>query len=245
MELFFDSNQDLLENLFKSYSANAKYVISNHHRHDKNLQYFNSFNKRLQISWGMRIEFTDDLRITSEEIRACYRLMLKISDLWSAFEHLVKVASKLIAKDKEPGNTSKVDLYQDSTMRTLGFNAITLNVNELWRDRVIHVPTYRHEIHMMLAYLENGTKGQTKKLLVEVRQLIKKKQPLREKHIFALAYGIRNIYLHDGVAAALGHPKYQAKRALFKLLHDSLILYSLALGDSYCQKYLQTLETAE
>lgn len=123
-------------------------------------------------------------------------------------------------------------------MKALGLDDITLNFNNLLRDRVLHAQTYRREIYMMLAYLKNGTKGGTQQLLIEAMALIKEKRPLKEKHIFALAYGIRNIYLHNGVAAALGHSKYKAKRALYSVLHDSLILYSLTLGDSYCQKYI-------
>jgi hypothetical protein len=242
MELVHDSSQVLLEGLYESYSTHSKRIISNIRR-DRELSQFNSFNKRLKISWGMRIQFTDSLPIKNEDTRACYELMLKIADLWSAFEHLTETVSKLIEKDKRPSNNSKVDLYQDSTMKTLGFDNITLNFNELLWDRVLHTPGYRNEIYMMLAYLKNGTKRQTQKLLVEAMALIKERHPLQEKHIFALAYGIRNIYLHDGVAAALGHRNHKAKRALYLVLHDSLILYSLTLGDSYCQKYLQTMDS--
>ena len=106
-------------------------------------------------------------------------------------------------------------------------------------------PAYRKETFMMLAYLRNGTRGGTRALLADSIRLVKGESALQARHIFALAYGLRNIYVHNGVAAALGSRNYKAKRVLYEALHDSLILYSLALGDSYCQRYLKSVESAE
>ena len=63
IDLCFDSSKALLDALYTNYSANAKIVISKI-RQDKMLSQFDRFNKRLKISWGMKIEFTDNLPIT-------------------------------------------------------------------------------------------------------------------------------------------------------------------------------------
>lgn len=136
MELYFKSSEALLEELYTRYRESSKHVISRI-RHDTGLSRFDSFNKRFKISWGMQVEFTDDLRITNEDTRACYRLMLKIANLWFAFEHLAETASQLIPADKRPSNNSKVDLYLDSTMETLGFDTITSNFNVLFSGYVL------------------------------------------------------------------------------------------------------------
>lgn len=83
--------------------------------------------------------------------------------------------------------------------------------------------------------------GGTQKTISEVTFLMKEKEQLQAKHVFALVYGVRNIYVHQGVAAALGNSNYAVKKALYSVLYDSLILYSLALGDAYCRKYLLTM----
>jgi hypothetical protein len=235
MELFFDSSQALLESLYEGYSVNAKSLISKISQ-DKGLSDFDRFNKRLKISWGMKIEFTDNLPITREDTRACYVLMLKISDLWFAFEHLVNTACEVIPKDAASPN--KVDLYQDSTLEAIGFHDITSNFNRLLYEHVLHKKTFRREVYPLLAYLKNNTRSGTRSMISDTILLIRDKKELQAKHIFALAYGIRNIYVHEGVAAALGTSNYQVKRILYSVLYDALILYSLELGDSYCREKL-------
>lgn len=235
MELFFESSQALLESLYKNYSTNSKSLISKI-KQDKELSQFDRFNRRFKISWGMKIEFTDQLPITREDTRACYTLMLKIADLWFAFEHLVDVVSEVIPQDVADPN--KMNFYQESTLRALGFQDITSNFNCLLYEHVLHKETSRREVYHILAYLKNNTIRGTKKLISDIILLVKDKKELQPKHIFALAYGIRNIYVHKGVAAALGSSNYHIKRVLYSVLYDALILYSLALGDAYCCKKL-------
>lgn len=238
MELFFQSNQALLESLYKDYKPNSKALISKT-GDDKSLSQFDRFNKRFKISWGMKIEFTDELRISKEDTRACYILMLKITDLWFAFEHLVDTANEVIPKDTSSAN-SKVDFYQESTLKALGFDVITSNLNQLLYGQVLHDKRYRREVYLLLAYLKNNTTGGTKNLISDTKLLISDKKELQAKHIFALAYGIRIVYVHEGVAAALGSSNYRVKRLLYSVLYDALILYSLVLGNSYCCKKLKS-----
>ncbi|NJM45275.1 MAG: hypothetical protein HC860_03215 [Alkalinema sp. RU_4_3] len=110
MELFFDSNTEILGNLLVDYNENAKLLIRNI-GNDRNLSRFDTFNKRFKISWGMKIEFTDNLRITKGDTRACYMMMLKVSDLWFAFEHLLEIASEVIPRDLS--NAAKVNPYSE------------------------------------------------------------------------------------------------------------------------------------
>ncbi|HEY9907035.1 MAG TPA: hypothetical protein V6D18_05430, partial [Thermosynechococcaceae cyanobacterium] len=81
MQVSFDINQPLLKNLLESYTESSSLLIPKV-RQDRKLSQIDRFDKRFKISWGMKIEFTDSLRITNEDTRSCYVLMLKISDLW-------------------------------------------------------------------------------------------------------------------------------------------------------------------
>lgn len=265
MKLFFDVNQTLLENLLESYDINALALVSKLSQ-DKNskkyaekdtrselsqderlmkyaekdtrseLSHFDRFNKRFKISWGMEIKFTDNLPITKEDTRACYILMLKISDLWFAFEHLVKTASKIIPKDVNPH--TKVDFYREATLSELGFDTITSNFNELMYGNLLHKEVEEREINHIFSYLQNTTKGKTQEMIENTTVLIQQEKELQAKHIFSIADGIRNIYVHEGVAAALGSGNYQIKRIFYSIVYDTLVLYSLALGNSYCCKKL-------
>ncbi|WP_430680094.1 hypothetical protein [Leptolyngbya sp. AN10] len=185
----------------------------------------------------MEVKFTDSLSITREDTRACYMLMLKISDLWFAFEHLTNTACDVIPKDED--QKSKANFYSRDTLTSLEFDPITSNFNELLKSQVLHRAVWRREIYPFIQYLVNNTKGGTKSLISDALIHIKNLRQLEAKHIFALAYGIRNIYVHEGVAAALGSKNYKVKRAFYLVLYDVLILYSLALGDAYCCKKLK------
>ena len=237
MKVFFEINQPLLEKLYPSYSNNAKLLVSKI-SDDRKLSRFDRFNKRFKISWGIEIEFTDDLRIIKEDTRACYRLMLKLSDLWFSFEHLVRTAADAIPNDMNTKSKSKVNFYQQRTQEELGFNKITDNFNQILTSKILHEKGWKQEINQLFAYLVSRTTGETKRIIADAILQIDQKKEFQAKHIFALAYGIRNIYVHEGVAAALGGKNYEVKKTLYQALYDTLILYSLALGNAYCCKRL-------
>lgn len=93
--------------------------------------------------------------------------MLKISDLWFAFEHLVDTACRLIPKDAVATNKSKVDLYQVGTLSLLGFDDITLNCNQLLYQHVLHKDVYRRDIYSVLAYLKIIQWAELKRLFLK------------------------------------------------------------------------------
>lgn len=194
----------------------------------------------------MQLEFTDGLNITKPVTRDCYRLMLKISDLWFAFEHLVKTSCDVIPKKKiklknGKASESMTDLYDSETINTLGFLPITSHFNQLLKEHVLHKDSWRNEVYIFLGILKKNTLRETQETISDLIDVIRNSRDLEEKHIFALAYGIRNIYVHKGVSAALGGKKYEVKRALYSALYDCLILYSLALGNRYCESKLEII----
>lgn len=238
MKLYFDSGFPLKENLYGCYSENAKQLLRRLTT-NRELNRFSDFNKRFKISWGMEVQFNDELSIKNETTRDCYRLMLKISDLWFAFEHLVDVASEKVPRKP---NKSKIDFFHESTNSQVLFPSITAHVNQLLKDNVLHLTAWRRELYRFIPYIKNNTTGGTKTTIGEIHDLIHERQNFEERHIFALAYGIRNIYVHQGVSAALGTDNYNVKKALYSVLHDALILYSLTLGNAYCQRKLLDYE---
>jgi hypothetical protein len=239
MQVYFDINQPLLKNLLESYTESSRLLIPKV-RQDRDLSKFDRFNKRFKISCGMKIEFTDNLPITREDTRTCYMLMLKISDLWFAFEYLRNIALKIIPSDVDPKSNppSKVDFYKEATLEELGFSPITSNFNQLMYSKVLHREVWICEVNHSLKYLSKGARKKQKELIEDAILLIEDKQSLQPKHLYSIAYGIRNAYVHEGVAAALGSGKYHIKKALYSIVYDALVLYSLALADVYCRRKL-------
>ena len=240
MDFYFDSSAAIGVPLYELYSKNALILIRNI-KQDKSISNFERFNKRLKISWGLRIEFTDNLAITQATTRNCYALMLKLSDLWFAFEHLGNAVTDIFPKDKDP--KSKVDFYTDDTLSILKFDKITKNFNSLLWEHVLHRSPWRRDMYPYFSYLKNNTKGGVAARISETIDYIKKKQELSERHLFSLAYGIRNLYIHVGVSAALGGRNYEVKEYFYMVLYDTLILFSLQLGNVYSERKFITLNS--
>lgn len=238
MEFFFNSSTALGAPLYECYAKNALALIRNIER-DKSLSHFDQFNKRFKISWGMSIGFNDNLRITKETTRNCYALMLKLSDLWFAFEHLRDTVKDVLPPDND--TRSKTDFYTDAMLSELGFDPITDHFNQLLWEHVLDSAAWRRGMYPFLAYLSNNTRGKTKDGIAESIKLIKEKQGLAPKHVFSLSYGLRNLYAHEGVAAAFGGKNYKVKECFYMVVYDSLVLYALLLGNAYCERKLSQI----
>ena len=69
------------------------------------------------------------------------------------------------------------------------------------------------------------------------------KKPLEFEHLLAIAYGLRNLYVHEGVMAALGTKDYALKRRLYQVVLDNLILSSLVVGSEYARRVIARVES--
>ncbi len=155
-------------------------------------------------------------------------MTLKISELWSAFEHLVRITQDIVPVK---GN-SRIDLYNAATLNEIGFCIVTGIRTNLLYDHVLHQSECRQEMYgSFLPYLAKNAKGGTRTAVGQVYGLIKTRQPLREKHILGLAYRIRNSCAFQGISAALGSRNSAFKQAHYLVIFDILALYSLTLSD--------------
>lgn len=96
----------------------------------------------------------------------------------------------------------------------------------------------------MLPYLKNHSVGAASSGTQDLFLQLKKsgKQPLNARHIFAVAYALRNLYVHEGIAAAMGSGNYRLKRDFYEVLYDTLVLFSLRFGYEYAIRMLPTYE---
>ena len=235
MKMFFESSQAAWDSKYESYYRYTKQLLGKLSE-DKSLSAFDAFVKRFDISCGLQIAFTDERdKRRAEATRDCYQLMLKISDLWFSFEHLIRVADDVIERQGK----ATFDPYDDQTLSKIGFLTVSQTCNDLLYTRVLHKSRWRQELYgSLLPYLKNNTRGHTKTTIAEVHDTVKAKNPLQTRHVLALAYGLRNIYAHEGVSAALGGKNYEAKRELYRVVYDALALYSIALSTHYAEQKL-------
>lgn len=235
MKLHFESNQKMLEDIHKKYRQSSLKLIRKISE-DKDLSEFDTFNKRLKLNIGMGITYNHELSgIKRIDTKKCYKLMLKITDLWFAFEHLCKVA-----KDTFPlSSNQKIAPYDDAFYKRIGMNKITKHFNELLYAEILHKKNWRKEFYLWSYYLQNNVHGGVKSTVGSLKKLVQEKESFQERHIFALAYALRNLYVHKGIAAALGSNDYKFKVKLYSLLYDTLVLYSFYLANEYCKEKIK------
>lgn len=237
-ELHFESSRRLLGTVYPDYASASKETIQTIRSNLPEVSKFDAFNKRLKISCGLDIRFSDGLNIKQEDTRACYLLMLRVSDLWFAFEHLTKLSKARIPHDAS--RAGSVDLYSATSIQSNGLAPIVANFNNLMAENVRKKPAWRTEVYRVVAYLGNNTERQTQAVVREIDKKVGDGLDLEAKHLFAIAYAVRNVYVHKGVTAALGAKNYGLKRRLYETVFDSLVLSAFALSLAYCRKYLST-----
>jgi len=239
MNYWCSESVELGERLYEEYTLASKPLLARTAQDRSGLGTFAAFHRRFLTSWYMKIDLSEVPRLTQQETRDCYILMLKISDLWFSFEHLSKIAESDI---KKKSGKSSVDLYDSATLASTGLDVVTEHFNSMLNTRVLYQSKWRQVIYKLLAYLKNNTVNHTQRTLGEIRDLIKDRKPLQTKHSFALVYGLRNLYVHKGVTASLGSKQYTVHRAFFMVLHDAVLLYSLALAGRFSRLMLAKSE---
>ena len=85
--------RDIIDDKFlEAYEIESKKCLSAI-RGNKGLTIFDGFNKRLKLNIGMEIHYNHNMSgIVKDDTQDLYRYMMKISDLWFAYEHLTTCA---------------------------------------------------------------------------------------------------------------------------------------------------------
>lgn len=240
INLYFPESRALFEESFPLYRERTKAIL---HliKEDRSLSRFDAFNKRLKIACGLQFQFSDQLNITKPDTRACYELMYRIADIWYAYEHLLSVSND----DLPRMNTSKVALFHSDVFEAIGLPRIERCFSTLFAANVTDESKWRRELYPVLAYFINNTNGATQKALRRCSNAVKEKRTVEFEHLLALAYGMRNLYVHEGVMAALGTRDYALKRRLYQVVLDCLILSCIFVGNEYARRVLARMEPSE
>lgn len=239
MKVYNEIFEGLWRKHFEEYKKYSKLLIQKIDEDKANISEFDTFNRRFKISRNITIRFNDELKITREDTRKCYELMLKLSDLWFAYEHLLHVCEQIIPPPQP--NSNKCNKYPEEKYRLWGINDLIELGNSLFWQSLFHTSANRKWFYPYLGIMKKNTRSGTKNLLQEVHEAVKDKNKMEVRHFLVLVYGIRNIYVHQGMNATMGSEKYHLKRLLFEALHDILSLLCIQLGTVYLKEKLHQL----
>ena len=218
--------------LLEEHARRSKAIIRRI-RERREFSQYDTFNKRFKLNLGMQIDYVHEMTgVTRAETQLVYKYMLKISDLWGAFEHLCQTCH-----EQEVIRTlsqSKTNLYDEAQQRELGFDRAVAAFNQVLQEELYPNKRYKVEMYRVLAYLKNNTKGGTQKEIGRIHESVKAYAPLSFQQVNALAYALRNLYVHKGVAASLGTKSMTFKVLLYSMLYEYLVVCCYRLGVGYC-----------
>ena len=204
---------------------------------DRTLSNFDSFNKRVQLNLGMEIGYNHGMSsITRAQTQDVYRYMLKISDLWFAFEYICVQANIRGHVKKFEKCKSKCDIYPQITITLLQIDEPVKAFNVHLQDAFSVNKMYKVELYRILAYLGNNTNPFLKQEMKNFKTLLKGNTEfnLEFKNINYLLYALRNIYVHKGVSASLGTKSMKFKVMLYSMLYEYLIVVCHQIGYRFC-----------
>jgi len=185
------------------------------------------FRIRLRLAIGLKIGFNLDYALVKNEpTKETYIQISKCNEAWFSFEAMKKFCDSF---GWNSTNENKYKLFSSPELENIALIDILLLTNSRIRADIYSKSKTRIDIKGYAGFLErNSTSPGLKTALGDVRDKIELgEEDLTTTDLLALAYGIRNTYVHEGVSALSGIERYKNKICLLKILYDFLILSQL------------------
>lgn len=183
------------------------------------------FRVRLKLAIGIIVDF--DLAyamVKNGPTKDTYIHLLKGNEAWYSFE-----AMKVFC-DSFRWNSSGSNKYQLLTspeLNTIDINNALIATNTQIQLNIYSKPQIKEDVRKYVGFLGRHSEGGLLTRLAITENKIDLAQPLDSIDLLALAYSIRNSYVHQGVSALSGIEKYKNKILLLKVLFDFLIIVQL------------------
>jgi hypothetical protein len=163
------------------------------------------FNVRLCLTLGIKISFDNDYSYTkTNSVSQTYKLLIKLSDAWFAYEALLILCESENLVQKNNGSIRKPNSFDQATLTSFNLSSITNSFNDYLATHLITSPKRKSDLLSYLLHLHQNTKGETKELVQKTINRIMHNTLLEWKHIVATIYAIRNLYIHNGDTAGTG-----------------------------------------
>ena len=208
---------------------------------DKLPQSLKLFDIRLRLALSLQVGFDSSISYTSTETtRKTYSLILKLNDLWFAFEGLYTLCSE---NSYLKSNSTKSDPFTDQKTTDLMLDDKVLKFGEY-----LHANTYvntkiKNDFVSYLQYLKANSTGTTQlRLLESFRQKAISDAYPKFNEILSLIYGMRNMYVHSTDTAKSGVNNYKTKILSLKNCSDFLILVCMSISIKIIEEQILAIE---
>lgn len=199
------------------------------------------FDIRLRLALSLQVGFDSSISYTStENTKKTYSLILKLNDLWFAYEGLYKLCSENLYLKS---NSTKSDPFIDQKITDLLLDNKVQSFGQYLHDNTYVSQKIKNDFVNYLLYLKANSTGATQPRLLESFRLkaINNDYP-KFNEILSLIYGIRNMYVHNTDSAKSGVNHYKTKILSLKNCGDFLILVCLSISNKIIEEQILAIE---
>jgi hypothetical protein len=183
------------------------------------------FRVRLRLAIGLEIGFNlKYAMVKNEPTRQTYVHISKCNEAWFSFESMKGFCDSF---NWSLSTQPTYELFSSPGMIGVDLNDVLLLTNNQIQANIYSNPKIQMDVKKYVGFLKDSSKPGLKAKLRITEGKIDHNQAMETGDLLALAYSIRNTYVHQGVSALSGIEKYKNKILLLKILFDFLILIQL------------------
>lgn len=196
---------------------------------------------RLRLALSLQIGFDNTISYTkTKTTRKIYSLILKLNDVWFAYEGLYKIC---LEKNYLRRNHTKSDPFTSEKVTELLLDDIVGRFGTYLKRNLNENTRLRNDFTNYLTYLKIHSEGKTQPRLLEgFKKKIEDDQLPEFNQILSLIYGIRNMYVHNTDTAKSGVRQYKTKIEFLKICGDFLTLTVLKIAINIQDENINNIE---
>jgi len=160
--------------------------------------------------------------IKSKATKSCYIRLVKISDLWFAYESLLNIAyEQSFFADK----TAKTNAIKDKeASEVFALDDLIHNCNNVLNNQCLNDADKNKKIQDYLTVLIQSTSSNQTATLTKALASVRSKKDLGIQELIGLIYEIRNLFVTKGDTSVAKIKNLDLAKSMFEILYDFLLL---------------------
>lgn len=185
------------------------------------------FNIRFRLAMDIQVNFKGEVSLTkSKSVRDTYVKIIRLMELWNAYEALIVYAKEL--DDYITPRANKAKAFSQSVLEDFGSTPLLLKYMAKIKNHFDENPRFKKDLLQYLDRIINDER--IKKTLTNdannFKTYLHKGMCISGTEIISLIYTERNMYYHHGETAKMGM-SYTNRKKLLDIFWDCLSLHSL------------------
>lgn len=185
------------------------------------------FNIRLRLALDIQIDFKGEISLTkTEEVRETYVKIIKLMEMWNAYEALFHYA-KDIGKYANP-KANKAKIYSQTLLNEIGSLTVLKQATDSLKNNYSDRDRFKEDFDQYVKRIEDDDRLKTTLTedAVSMKEYLSNNKSISGIEILSLIYAERNMYYHNGETAKMGM-RYSNRKLLIDTYKTCLVNHTL------------------